>query len=51
MSEGPDGRSDRPGQGRMPKNRARLLIVGTFVLILVVIFTYMLVLGSANSVP
>lgn len=49
MSVGPDGRSDRSGLGRMPKNRARLLIAGTFVLILVVIFTYMLLVGSGGS--
>ncbi|WP_164700693.1 hypothetical protein [Modestobacter sp. KNN46-3] len=49
MSERPDGRPDRTGQGKMPKNRARLLIVGTFVLILVVIFSYMLLVGSSGS--
>ncbi|MCZ2821715.1 hypothetical protein O2V63_15320 [Modestobacter sp. VKM Ac-2977] len=46
MSERPDGRTDRNGQGRLPKNRARLLIVGTFVLILVVAFTFMILVGT-----
>ena len=46
MSERPDGRPDRTGQGKLPKNRARLLIVGTFVLILVVAFTFMILVGT-----
>lgn len=46
MSERPDDRPDRAGQGRLPKNRARLLIVGTFVLILVVAFSYMLLVAN-----
>ena len=38
---------DRPsGQGRMPKNRFRLVVVLTFVLIIVVIFGYMLLIAS-----
>ncbi|QXG76203.1 hypothetical protein KUM42_01105 [Modestobacter sp. L9-4] len=36
----PDGST-----GRIPKNRARALIIGTFVLIVVVIFAYMLLVG------
>ena len=36
----PDGST-----GRIPKNRARVLIIGTFVLIVVVIFAYMLLVG------
>ncbi|GAA4728561.1 hypothetical protein GCM10023328_03770 [Modestobacter marinus] len=47
MSQGPDDRPDRTGQGRLPKNRARLLIVGTFVLILVVVFSYMLLVANS----
>jgi 4-hydroxybenzoate polyprenyltransferase len=40
-------RPDRPtGQGRLPRNRARLLIVLTFVVIIVVIFGYMILVAS-----
>ncbi|MCZ2838116.1 hypothetical protein [Modestobacter sp. VKM Ac-2985] len=46
MSERPDDSHDRTGQGKLPKNRARLLIVGTFVLILVVAFSYMLLVAN-----
>jgi hypothetical protein len=31
--------------GKIPRNRARALIIGTFVLIVVVIFAYMLLVG------
>jgi hypothetical protein len=38
---------DRPsGQGRMPRNRFRLLAILTFVVILVVIFGYMLLIAN-----
>jgi hypothetical protein len=38
---------DRPsGQGRMPKNRFRLLAVLTFLVIIVVIFGYMLLIAG-----
>jgi 4-hydroxybenzoate polyprenyltransferase len=38
---------DRPsGQGRIPRNRARLLIVLTFVVIIVVVFGYMILVAS-----
>jgi hypothetical protein len=37
----PDGST-----GRIPKNRARVLIIGTFVLIVVVAFTFMILVGT-----
>ncbi|HLM06380.1 MAG TPA: hypothetical protein VK402_14475 [Blastococcus sp.] len=43
MSAAPNGRD--PG-GRMPRNRARLLIVAAVVVILVVVFGYMLLVGG-----
>ena len=36
---------DRRPQDRIPKNRARALIVGTFLLMIVVVFGYMLLIG------
>jgi hypothetical protein len=42
-------RPDRPsGQGRIPRNRVRLIIVVTFVVILVVIFGYMLLVANSS---
>ncbi|MFQ1002733.1 hypothetical protein [Modestobacter sp. SSW1-42] len=34
------------GPGRIPKNRARVLIIGTFVLIIAVIFLFMILVGT-----
>jgi len=40
-----NGNPNDGSPGRIPKNRARALIIGTFVLIVVVIFAYMLLVG------
>ena len=40
----PDQNGDGPG--RIPKNRARVLIIGTFVLIIAVIFLFMILVGT-----
>jgi hypothetical protein len=46
----PKGRGERPGAGRLPRNRARALLVAVVVLVLVVIFGYMLIVsGVGNS--
>ena len=40
---------ERPsGQGRMPRNRFRLLVVLTFVVIIVVIFGYMILVAGGS---
>ena len=43
-SSGTDDHGDGPG--RMPKNRARVLIIGTFVLIIIVAFAFMILVGT-----
>jgi hypothetical protein len=46
----PKGPYERPGAGRLPRNRARMLLIAVVVLVLVVIFGYMLfVSGVADS--
>ena len=42
----PHGTGNGDGPGRIPKNRARLLIIGTFVLIIIVAFTFMILVGT-----
>jgi t-SNARE complex subunit (syntaxin) len=49
MTTGSAGRRDDGRQGRMPKNRARLLIVLAVVVILVVVFGYLLIVSQAGS--
>ena len=41
-----DHHDEGDGPGRIPKNRARLLIIGTFVLIIIVAFTFMILVGT-----
>jgi len=41
-----DHHDDHDGPGRIPKNRARLLIIGTFVLIIIVAFAFMILVGT-----
>ncbi|WP_222195040.1 hypothetical protein [Modestobacter italicus] len=46
MTQAPDG-PDRPSDsGRLPKNRARVLIVSVFVLMIVVAFGFMILVGQ-----
>ena len=45
MAATPPDRNPDGSPGRMPRNRARALIIGTFVLIVVVVFAYMLLVG------
>jgi flagellar basal body-associated protein FliL len=46
----PKDPDQRPGSGRLPRNRVRLLFIALVVLVLVVIFGYMLIVsGVGNS--
>jgi hypothetical protein len=46
MSTPDDGDDDARAQRQVPKNRFRLLFVGTVLLIIVVIFGYLLLVGT-----
>ncbi|GAB4079417.1 hypothetical protein [Modestobacter muralis] len=41
-----DTNSKDDGPGRIPKNRARVLIIGTFVLMIIIVFTFMILVGT-----
>jgi hypothetical protein len=45
----PDGPDQSPRRGRMPRNRARLLLIAVVLLVLVVIFGYMLLVSGINN--
>jgi hypothetical protein len=49
MSHPPHDRRPADGGGQLPKNRARLLIVATLVVILVVVFGYLLLVSQAGG--
>ncbi|WP_299951222.1 hypothetical protein [uncultured Modestobacter sp.] len=48
MTHAPDDNGRPSGLGRMPKNRARLLIVSVFVLMIVVAFGFMILVGQPD---
>lgn len=48
MTHAPDDHENRSGLGRLPKNRARLLIVSVFVLMIVVAFGFMILIGQPD---
>jgi hypothetical protein len=49
MTHPPHDRRPAGGGRRIPKNRARLLLVLTFVLVLVVVFGYLLLVSQAGG--
>ena len=49
VASSPHGRDRDVGRGRIPRNRARILLVLTVVVILVVIFGYMLVVSQVGN--
>jgi hypothetical protein len=49
VASSPHGRDRDVGRGRIPGNRARILLVLTVVVILVVIFGYMLVVSQVGN--
>jgi hypothetical protein len=48
MSRPSDGEPDASAQRQVPKNRFRALFIGVVLLIIVVIFGYMLLVGSRS---
>jgi hypothetical protein len=48
MSSPSDGEPDPSAQRQVPKNRFRVLFIGLFLLIIVVIFGYMILVGSRS---
>jgi hypothetical protein len=45
----PNDPDQRPGSGRLPRNRVQLLLIAVVVLVLAVIFGYMLIVSGVGD--
>lgn len=49
MAASPDGRDDRGGPGKLPRNRARTIILLTILAVVVLLITFMLLVSQLGQ--